>query len=366
MNEAQKNDQLQAVYPQYITAPYAEDEINLVDLWIALWAYNKVFVAVFLLFLVLGAGVGFLVFAETYRLTTGIQVGSVDQGNQIVQIESPQSLKSKMENVLIPRISSKWLKNNPDRISFTTTTSFAKGSNILLIQNKVKSEDIDQFKTFQQLLVTEIVLDHEKLIAASLTDQTKEIESAQAELERLQDPVTLQLETEKKRIALNAVKTKMIRLQDAYQLYKKGGRESVIQFLNKDDREQLQNLEGEIDSRLLEIRFDKLLLDNQILQDNQTQIIQGIELSIKELERELAINIENQKRNVEALTEKLEKANKTRMVSGPVESMKPVGMSKKLVLVLIIFVAGFFAFAAMLIAMFRDKVKERLVETAQN
>lgn len=363
MNEARKNDQLQPLYPQYISAPYVEDEINLVDLWIALLRYKKTFLIVFSVLAAIGLALAFIIHEEKYTLTSAIQIGSIGNGSSSVQIESTQSLNSKLSNIIIPAATNEWLQNNSQMEKFETSVSNAKGSDIVLIQNKIAKSQIDALSEFHQLLAAAVVSDHQKLIALSQSDLKAELESAKAELKNLEDPQSLQSVIDKQMLGLNTEKTKLSRLQDSYKLYQKGGTESVLQLLSTEEREQLMTMDGQIDSQMLNVRFEKLLLDNQILQDEQKQKMQQINLSMNVLKLDQVNQIEGQMRKIGQIRVKIENFNKTRVVSEPVLSLKPTGMTQSLLILLVLFLAGFGGFCAMLIVMFRDKVNERLLDT---
>ena len=69
--------------------------------------------------------------------------------------------------------------------------------------------------------------------------------------------------------------------------------------------------------------------------------------------------VQQQQRIVDNLQAKIDAYNHTRIVSQPVLSLKPEGLTRKKLIVLIIFLAGFAGFSAMLLAMFRNKIRQR-------
>lgn len=362
MNEARKTEQLQPIYPQYIKAPYVEDEINLVDVWVSLLDYKKIFFAIFTSLLVIGLFFAFFIFNEKYMLTSAIQIGTVENGNAIVQLETTESVKSKLSNVLIPSVTNDWLQNIPEFNKIQTSVSSAKGSDIVLIQNKIKQDRIEQMSEFQNMLSVKVILDHEKLIALSQSELLAQLETAKARLKELEDPKTLQAQLDKLLLNQNTARIGLIRLQDSHKLYNKGGQQSVLQLLTEDEREQLMTLDGNIDHQLLNIRYEQMLLDNRIRQDEQNQQIQQINLSINDLRIDHAKQVKDHQRLVNQRLSKIEKYNKSRVISEPVISLKPSGLTRNKLIIGVILLAGFAGILAMLVVMFRDKVRQRLQE----
>ena len=90
MNETNKFEQLQPIYPAYVNASYQEDEINLVDVWIELTRYGRHFLVVFSALVVLGLLLAFFVFNEKHTLTSALQIGSYKLNGHVTQIESPR------------------------------------------------------------------------------------------------------------------------------------------------------------------------------------------------------------------------------------------------------------------------------------
>ena len=72
--------------------------------------------------------------------------------------------------------------------------------------------------------------------------------------------------------------------------------------------------------------------------------------------------IEAQQRKIGNIRAKLDSFNLSRVVSKPVRSVDPAGLSRNLLMVLVVLAAGFGGFVAMLIGLFRDRVRERLQE----
>lgn len=362
MNEAKRQEQLLPVYPQYIQQPFVEDEINLVDLWIALLAYRKVFAGVFSAVLLLGLVFAIFVYNERYMLNSALEIGSIGSEGSIRKLESPESILSKLSDVLIPKMTTQYLSQHPQLSPFKTTVSTAKGSEIVLIQNKIKDSQLDLITEFQNLLATELIRDHDQKITFYQSDLKAELLSAQDKLKQLQAPETLSAKLESVKLQQESTQSKLMHTQQSYDLIKQGGSELILTTLS-DEQRKLLTTQGKVNQSLLNIRFQDVLLNNKIQQDELTQLLASSKLKMNNIQREHQIEIDQQQRLVESLQSKLDNFNRTRVVSEPVSSLAPQGMTKNLLIILVLFLAAFTGFAAMLVVMFRDKVKQRLEET---
>ena len=360
MNEAKKNDQLQPVYPQYIPAQYMEDEINLIDIWITLRQYKKPFFQTFVLLLIMGLLVAIFVFNEKYTLTSAIQIGSIERNGNLVQLESAESLKSKLTDVLVPRVTAEWLSENPDSKKFKTSVSSPKGSDVVLIQNKVKTSDITAFQQFQNRLAAAVIADHQSKLSLFQEDLLAQLAEEKAKLARLQLPETLQSQLDKRRLALQAEQSKLKHLEDNFKLIQQGGEKWLYQSLTEEERRLLTQENGKPDQQLLSARYEQVLLENRIQQDEYAEKIGSIQLELEDIKRNHADNISDQALVVQQIQNKIDSFNSTRQVSNPVISVEPSGLTRPLLIVLVVALSLFVAFAVVLMNLFRDKVKQRL------
>jgi hypothetical protein len=361
MNEAKKHDPLLPVSPQYIQTVYPEDEINLVDLWIALIQYKKIFFGVFILFLILGLVSTVLVFNERYMLNSAVEIGSVGTNGSIQKLESPESMISKLSNVLVPKITAQYLTQHPKLDSFKTTISTAKGSEIVLIQNKVKENQIPLFTSYQNLLAEELIRDHDKKIAFYQSDLKSELSQATDKLKQLKSPEELNSKLEKVILQQKSNESKLSHTIKSYKLIEQGGTDMILTTLN-DDQRKLFISEGKINQSLVNIRYQDVLLSNRIRQNELTALIERSKVNIKDIKREHQIEIDKQQRLVESIQAKLDTYNRTRVVTQPVPSLEPQGLTFKILIILVVFLSIFAGFVAMLVTMFNDKVKQRLEE----
>ena len=92
------------------------------------------------------------------------------------------------------------------------------------------------------------------------------------------------------------------------------------------------------------------------LSDKQKQWIR------KKVTKQYQDDIQLEQLALEQLKTKLKLVDKTRVLQQGAVSLKPVGLTRNLLILLVIFVAVCIAFMSMLLALFRDKVKQRLAE----
>lgn len=364
MNETNKSDHIQPVYTQYVSTPYQEDEISLVDAWIALIRYKKTFFSVAIPVFIIGSLLLFFVFSEKYTLTSAIQIGSFNFNNQIQQIESTESLKSKLVNILIPNITSQWLKENADSKQFSTTVNTAKSSDVVLIQHKIKNSQIEQFTRIQKLITTAVIENHNDKIKLHQADLLAELRLEQVKLDELMDQQTLELLLEKEKLTIQAEQSKLKNLQDNLKILEKGGAEGYLGSLNNQQRELIMSNNGIVIDELLKLRFDRFLLDNKIKQDETINKINTSRMKLSQLEKEHKEKVIRQQLAVQTIKDKLRAFNKTQVVTEPVMSLKPVGLSRNILIILILVMSVFTGFAVMLLAMFRDKVRQALQASA--
>lgn len=363
MNEPNKFEHLQPIYTQYLSAPYQEDEINLVDVWISISKYKKTFFTSTLTALVIGTLFAFFVFNEKYTLTSAVQIGSFNFNGQIKQIELTESLESKLVNILIPNVTNQWLKENPDSEKFKTSVSIAKSSDVVLVQHKIKNSQIEQFTQIQKMITTSVIENHNEKIKLHQADLLAELKLEQLKLDELLDNQTLELLLGKEKLIILTEQNKLKNMQDNLEILEQGGSEGYLGSLNNQQRELVMSNKGIIIDELLKLRFDRFLLDNKIRQDETINKISASKIKLTELEKEHKEKINRQKLAVQTIQDKLGSFNKTQVVTEPVQSLKPVGLTQELLILLILIISVFIGFAVMLLAMFRDKVRQALQES---
>jgi hypothetical protein len=299
--------------------PRIDDEINLIDLWIELTRFKKVFAAVFVLVLGLGMLYLTLIYKEKFSYTSMLQIGSAQVGEQIVALESGEALRGKLVNVLVPMATDKWLEKSTEVNPFETRVELVKNSDVVMIQNKAVLAEGDFFIAFQQYLANLVLEDH------------------QARAQSYQSGVLS---------ALNTAKIRLATLQNPkYQNMR-------LELVDQEITAKKQRLNS------LPARAQEDLLDD-------SEVIRNLEMLKLELMEQHADELAQQQAIIKDLERALQDSNHTRVVSAPVRSLGPVNLSRLKLAVALVFVAGVLAFFAMVLASFNEKIRQRRVELAQ-
>ena len=345
MSDSSKQDSLQPMVPQYYPTWYAEDEINLVDIWIELVRYYKVFWLVTVCVFVLGLGFTFGVFEERYGLSTAVEIGSIEIDGDLIKLEAVDSVKSKMMGVLAPLISAQFMQANPVLDPFETRVINTKGSEVLLIENKVKESNIPVFTEYQMRLADALIADHGQKIAFYQADLKANLSSARDRLAQLTAPGFLQI-----KIDAAMLKQKKLLAQ--------------IEAIENSYRAMQPVADGESDGPPADPVAQQVLLENRMLLAETQEQYSSLKGLIDNIKLDHQAEVQAQQRKVESFQQKLDTFNNTRVISMPVKSLEPEGLTRKLLLIVIVILAGFAGFAAMLLALFRDKVRQRREELA--
>ncbi len=363
MSDPTNNNQVQMTYPSYMPTAY-EDEINLVDLWIALKGYKKQFFMYCFIVFLLMVGALFSFYKTQYELSSSLQIGTVELEGAIRSIESLEAAKSKLENVLIPLVTQQWIIENNLKSKFKTSASSDKGSDVILLTNKIIKEDTLLFSNYQKKVLSLIIDDHEKKLNFTQTYISRSLRKEALALSILKDPLTLEIQLQEHDLEIKNSGAKLEALKENYKLLLKGGYEGVLSMLSADQLSEVMMKDGRIIDQLLRVRYETFLLDNK---NEQQQLLNSIALSklskikIKKAHDEL---IKESLLKIKEIKLTLSNVNRSHILSEPLVSIEPAGLSMKVLLVLSLFVSVFIAFIGVLFAMFRDKVADRMEESA--
>lgn len=461
MNDVSHNQGNQAtmVQPYYMQAPYEDDEINLVDLWVTLSAYKRQFFTVFFIVFAIGAVYSLFAFKENYELTTAIQIGTYQTGGGEVAIESPESLLSKITNSIEPVFTKKWKMGHEYEKNIKTSIANPKASNVIVIKNKMPIDQVTIFDDYQLKLSEAVIDDHKKIIVALQAKLFSDLAIAKLKLNELENPLFLKIKMKALEINLDAEKIKLQKLQDPQffgikknqfknkiitakhildlavgksgviekkllnlnetkKIIKKNIDElsSLIKVAHKnkkralkkatelnamslllidneiqqnqnrlltleeryyvgienersDLQEKLESSEvAQIDQQnaiaILDEKYKEMILNNTLNIAQQKLAIDKINLSIQRTKFNTQLEVKKHKQSIAEMQTKLDNYNQTRIVANPSVSQNTVGLSKKILLVLFIFISGFIAFIVILVLIFLDKIKQRKFELA--
>jgi len=169
-----------------------EDEINLVDLWLVLMKHRALIAAVVVVCVL--AGVMFALLAPAkYQYSTSIELGArLDGENDVVVIESPETLLAKIQESYIPLARQQYLaEHSAVEGVLKVEARIPKGSQIIVLSSKGPEDAGVVHKTVQQSVVNMAKVDHQR-ITDVLRKETEILQSrAVAKLEELKDDAIL-------------------------------------------------------------------------------------------------------------------------------------------------------------------------------
>jgi len=386
----------QQVYPQFINPYPVEDEISLIDLWIALLKFKKVFFISFLLLLVLGATVVSLFKTEKYNMTSTMSIGEINIGGAITALQPPEAVLSKINISILPSLTRSTAEKENIGI-FSTTVKNPKSTNLVVIENMVNGGNREVFADFQRTIIDSLLAEHMELSKALDSKLRQELEKEVSTLEKMKNPRELVKLTDFEILALEEEKIKLIKLTDKDFLENKNREylnriqifEDTIQVL----RGKSQSLQAQVDalqnsakSRVeksilmdsiadnelvmkgaekekleIEHEYNNFKLETSHLANRQKIQVDSLKSEIELIESNWKADIKEQESKIAGLKNQLKGGN-SRVISIAELSLKPVGLTKNLAYVIVVFLSVFAAFFITLLAMFRVKVNERLAE----
>jgi hypothetical protein len=362
MNDTSKPERIETVPvpSQYFSAPNFQHEITLVDAWIQVVRYKNAFIIAFCILFLVGLSSVLFLFKEKYTLTSALQIGSFSQNNQVAQLESNESLKSKLDNIFIPNITANWLEKKPETEKFSTTVTITESSDVVLIQHKVKESEVEQFIQVQSLINSAVIQNHDKKIKLYQADLRAQLQLENIKLDELKDNLTLKLLLDKEKLIIQKEQSKLDNIKKNLKIIEQGGPDNFLKSLNINEREGVVSNEGIVIDELLKLRFNHFLLENKIRQDEASHIINTSQIKLVELQKEHEEKVLRQELAINRIQGKLDDFDRTQVVTLPVLSLEPVGMTRSMLIVVLFFMSVIAGFAFMLMALFRDKVNQRL------
>ncbi|MDH5518108.1 MAG: Wzz/FepE/Etk N-terminal domain-containing protein [Gammaproteobacteria bacterium] len=316
-----RNDLEQSAHniPQ-MYAPYYDDEISLVDLWLVLVRHKKVLFYVFIASLLLALAVVVLK-KKQYEFVSVIEIGRLPAGNGYEYVATLDSLKAKLEQGYIPFVLGTIEKE--ERGQYKSTIEVPKGAHLLTFKTKNTEDNKQLHQTFHSGTLSKLIDDTNLLVESYKDKQASNLLIQKQSLEKFIKTQTLQLERVNQKI------------KDA-EADLSGLKKSMNGTRVKKESVSLRSAEiAELYTQLADMTEK---MENTILQ-KKTQIA-DIELNIQ-------------------------KVIPTRSVVPFYQSNTAKGLSSKILFVLIVFVGAIFALIAAFIAEFADKVREKLKQQEQ-
>ncbi|MFT6371397.1 MAG: hypothetical protein ACJAZT_000124 [Gammaproteobacteria bacterium] len=332
MNQESGTKDVQAIYPQYINTYEQQDEISLVDLWIALLKFKKVYLWSFIFSIMVGISAVTLLSTPKYTMTTTLKIADYN----LTPIESPELVISRINSLILPEMARAALKANI-RASFKADVSNPKGTNLIVIESKVLKNQVDVYSDFHSRLGARIINAHQDLLFKRNSDLRKQIV---IEEKFSLEPLALDAYMKKFHSELT---TSINQLDNTI----KSLTDKKVQEQSKTDPEALA----------------RMMLINQeagILIDQKISLVKSVTVYYNQY----MAKSEKGERTLLELKDKFQNELSNIITQSEV-SREPINRSKSVLYFIVILLSLFLAFAFTLIAMFRAKVIERLAEKAK-
>ena len=331
MNQESGKKDVQAIYPQYINTYEQQDEISLVDLWIALLKFKKVYLWSFIFSIMVGISAVTLLSTPQYLMTTVMEMPN--HGGK--PIEPPEVVINKINTLILPQLARDTEKTGGLAI-LGLDVSNPKGTNLIVITNKVTENQKIVFSEFQSEVSARLINIHQDILYGLNSSLRKAIEIE-----------------------------KRLRPEDLT-------REAYVKEFRPDVSRNIVQLEDRIKAKTKSTAYgldnaDPAALELMMLVTQEVGGLMDQKISLLE---NLNISFDLHKADVKASDRKIlelngEIQNKlTKIISQSELSLMPVNRPKSLLYSIAILLSIFFALAFTLVIMFRAKVIERMAEKA--
>ena len=347
MNKASNELELDKRNLQYVVMDSrAEDEISLVDLWLVLVKRKNVFFFIFLISLVMG-----LFYAITkplaYEFSTSIEIGSRVNG---VTIEPIQTVLAKLQEAYIPLVLASYNADSSAKTKITDIkSSVAKSSDIISLSIVGRDNNEEIYKSLLNEVVEKITTDHKRVSSLVKNDLLLNI--------RKQENISVQLANE-----FILMQSQMKRL-DKKEILLNKRIESLSEFIRKNEELRLaaSKSKGNQGGTLTLMMLDnELRSGRELLAKLEDQSYLSLVNDREVLRNKMSINDKKQLENEQLINRyKAQLANtlETRAIVEPLKSLKPVGVSNKLILILFLVVGFVTSLIAVFFIEFLEKVK---------
>jgi len=328
------------------------DEISLVDLAKVIVRRKKTIYLVFTLSVLIGLAAAFLL-PKTYSYTTTIEIGqSIDNG-RVRLIDEPQTLLVKINKTYIPLAQQAYFEQDTDAKDILNIKSdVPKKSQIIVITGKGTEDQQDMFESIGKDIVSKIKDDHGRLLKVLKKRYESQLLSIDNQIQSVEQQI-------------NIFKQNIKRLDQKAMLIR-----SQIKGINKELKQSLKNRNNANLNVRNEANAMTLLMIDTEMQNNRNRLF--------DLQQKLEVDMDNQKdilnkkisdsiRKVAeqkdaSLLKKIELENlrETRALSVAMKSVEPIGMRKRVLVLLSLFAGLFLGVIAVFLHELFSNVKSEL------
>ncbi len=166
--------------PAGYSSQWRDDEIDLVDLWLAMWSYRKLFLLSAISAVVIGTLCFELFFntGPTYSVRSVIEIESTINGGKLI---------NRVQYSKLPRFSGlSEFEPVKSLVMGTTISSVKKGSGIVEIVSKTPACETDRLSRFHRQLVDEILMELNASGQSSISGFQESLFSARSRIVSLQ------------------------------------------------------------------------------------------------------------------------------------------------------------------------------------
>ena len=329
MNQEKKTEGFQPTYPQYINTYDQQDDISLVDLWIVLLKFKKVYLWSFIFSVMVGISAVTLFSTPRFEMTTVLEIANYNNS----PIETPAAVISRINNLILPKLEKDAVKATGEP-SFEVAISHLGGIGLIVIKNEISEDKISASSDFHSKIVARVVYSHQDLLFRfnSYLRKAIVVEETFSSEPLTRDEYIKKFEPDKWN-TINLLESSIKKLSD-------------FKIINQTNN----NIE----------KLEQIILANQEVETLMSQKISLIQDLVSSFNWYRAKAEEN-KRKILELNDKIG-TELTRVVTQSEVSREPVNRSKSVLYSIVILLSLFLAFAFTLIVMFRAKVIERLAE----
>jgi len=332
-----------------------DDEISLLDLWLVLVKRRSLFLALVLLALLIG-GAAALTLPAKYNYSTTLEIGglSYDSEGRQVPVEQPSSVLAKLKQSYIPFVTHAYLRENPEFEGVPVINAkLEKNSNIIFIDVSGTEKYRNIYVQLLNSIVDQVKQDHKRISLLKV----KDLELSQY---KLKNQINL-LKSEEQ-----LIQSQIGRLDKKELLLKNRIKETRYQLKisnkakknvagAKGDEKALSLLMVDNDIRSMRSRLADLEEERQITLENSRE-----EVSVKLTENQQMQAQTNM--SIQKLTVELNNLLETRAITEPMQSIKPTGLGKKLIVIISLIAGVFIALFAVFFAEFLSKARQLSAE----
>jgi len=388
------------------TAALGEDEIDLVDLGSALVRRWKLIIGVFVLCIALGV-IAALFKKPDYAYSAGIQLAAYTTTNGgTVQLLSPESAKSLLQGGLIDAGISHYADSHTgfDPRKIKLSADVVKDGNVVILSGKGPLALQNAYATIIEQAVANLAKNTSNPITSYRASLQNTLQQAQIDLSKLNDPKVIQADKSAKNHALldaqarlgmlqqdqNVLQQKLKHLHESSKLYTALAKQ-LGEYLNTARKNALASARGaasptqamaglllgnqiqqtqtqltDIQNRLTVtlplkiVQTQADLANNKQKQVAQKTVVEQAQLEFDNFETQHARTVKVQQANIDKLNTQIANIQNTRLVAPPTRSIEPVGMSRKMIVILAAILGIFLGLVAASIAGYGSAVRRAL------